>query len=144
MLFLFPSHDPIGTQSRSEHEDMHQNPNILFWEIHDATTPQQAAAADLNVLRETGGNKNNIAYRMTSGNPYRTYKLSGKTPIRSLVDDPENANQSTTFNTNPTDERYLLVGAMSKDGGSCSDYRFDIRLVYYIEMTDPLVVEEEN
>lgn len=134
----------ITPLDQDSHYDQSRNPGIIFWEVGDhGGTGEFTETADLNVIREVR-NSNNQGYRMTSANPYKIYKMRGQTAIKSIIDDPEKANASTTFNTNPTNQVYLHVGAMSKDGGPMSDYRFDVRIEFFVEISDLKHAENQN
>ena len=130
--------------SDTNHADQSFNPGVVFWEVTDSGEAQQTQAADKNVLRETGRSKNNVAYRMTSGAPYKIYKLSGRTSMRAVMDGPGEYNEHTQFGANPAKQVYLHVGHMSKDGNTTSKYRFDIRMEFFTELTDPINPENQN
>lgn len=123
----------------SAHDQSH-NPGILAWQVssrlHDN---EEIEAVDKNILRETrmhGGKDGTVGYKMTGVSPYRVYKFSGFTNMRTMLDSPEEYNQNTAFSANPTHGVYLTVAALSKDGNTMSDYRIDIRLVYTVEISN--------
>ncbi|APA62658.1 putative capsid protein [uncultured virus] len=124
----------------STHHDMQLNPVILFTEVSDTSTMHFTESGDLNFLRETGKTQDRVKYRMTTGDPYKTYSFSGRVAMKDLHIDPDSADESTTMGNNPTDPAYIAIGAMTKDGGLCSDYRMDVRLRYYVELSDPIDV----
>ena len=130
--------------SDATHNDASINPGIVFWETTDTATSKQAEAIDKNVLRETGRYTNNVAYRMTSGNPYKIYRLSGKATPKAILKSPQDANEHTNFGSNPSHEAFLHVGHMSKDGGTTGKIRFDIKIEYFVELSDQTGAENEN
>lgn len=127
----------------TSHFNMSRNPGIVYYEASDDGVGKFTEAADLNFLREVGKSMAQVNYRMTDGNPYRTYRLSGRSSIKRLLDDPSKYHDSTAIGNNPTDIAYLNVGVMSKDTGTCADYRFDIRLEFIVEFSD-LKDQDEN
>jgi len=130
--------------SDSNHHDILHNPGIVAYEVSDDLIPKQIQSVDKNVIREASGGKRNVRYKMTSGAPYARYHLRGSMTPKQYLDAPTNANTATVQGANPAQNGYLHVGALSKDGNVMSAYRFDIRLTYVVEYTDPGVVEEEN
>lgn len=126
------------------HADQYQLPGILFWEISDSGSAQQTESTDLNVIRETASRSKNVGYRMTGTSPNRSYRMSGYCNLRAVMDDVADYNTHTNFFANPVKEVYLHVGGMSKDGTVMAPYRFDIKLEYICELTDPKDAENEN
>jgi len=129
----------------TSHNDQFNLPGIVGYEINDSNGIQQFEAADMNVIREVGWKKN-CKFKMTTPNPNATYSFSGTAYPKSYLDDPEKANTASPFGANPSADSvgYLHVCKLSKDGGSMASYRFDIRITYYVELTDPVGVENEN
>ena len=129
--------------SDSNHGDMLHNPAILFWEVADSSTAERTQSTDLNIIRENP-NDERVAYKMTTSNPFKNYKLSGKASVKALVNDPTAYATVTAFNNNiGAGEKYLHIGVMSKDGGVASSYKFDITIQYFCEFTG-ITVEEQN
>jgi len=123
-------------------------PCILVWEVRgEGHSGRQADTVDKNVLREhrTDG----IRYRMTNANPHRTYKMSGRSSIKKILHNPEDADTTWQVAGGDADasagrtRAMLEVGTLSKDGGNVASYRFDIRINYIVEFTEP-VHEGEN
>lgn len=106
--------------------------HIVFMEATDADAILDDAV-DLNFLRETGKRRKNYDWRYLIGRTKmtKTYKLAN------IMANLESIHKSTAFNASPTDAVILRVGAMSKDGFEMADVRFDIRLVYHVEMSNP-------
>ena len=118
------------------HADQYYNPAIIFWELNDSATADQTLAADKNVIRETANKRKDVRYKMTSANPYAVYHMSGSSGLKSLFDDPDMYDLSTAMGTNPSNQLYINFGVMSKDGGTCSSYRVDIKMTYVVEMSE--------
>lgn len=129
----------------SSHADQAHNPGILAWQVSEgsgASGREQISAVDKNILRETRSNKT-VGYKMTSAHPFRTYRMSGYHTTRSILG-PEVANQYDSTNGGPSTNWYLHLAAMSKDGHTMSDYRFDIKLEFIVEFHDIKTPEDEN
>lgn len=122
---------------------MNRLPGIIGWEVSDGAAQLYLQTADKNVLRETGNYQKNFAYKMTGTDSTRTYVLTGATHLRSVIDDPQKVNLSTAFGSSPANGAYLNIVCLSKDGGTMSDYRVDVKIQYFVELTDP-VDENEN
>lgn len=124
--------------------DQARTPAIVFWEVGNNAAPQVSSAVNKNVLRETAKYLNRFQYKMTKPSPSSTYKLAGSTNIKSLMANPDAYDQSVEFGGNLAEETYLGVGAMSKDGYDAASYRFDIKLKFLVELTDPKSTIVEN
>lgn len=122
--------------SDSSAHDQRQLPSILTWEAKKNTSPEYTQAADLNVIRETGSRDPQFSYRMTSGKADAKYVMKGYANIKRLLDTPDEYETATSFGFNPLTGAYLLIGKLSKDGGTSAAYRFDIRLEYFVELTN--------
>jgi len=127
------------------HNDQLFLPGLVGFEVNDQNGIQQWEAQDKNIIREVGWKKN-CQWKYTSTDPNRTYTFTSSFSPREYLDDPEAANLASTFGSNPnaSNTGYLHVCKMSKDGNTMSAYRFDIRLTFVVELTDPIGVENEN
>ena len=127
----------------SHHDQLHL-PGILAYEVSDDTTAKQIVAADKNIIREASRGKRNVKWRMTSADPKRAYLMTGSMTPGQYLDNYSQQESNAAMGSDPTNVGYLHVGCLSKDGNSMADYRFDIRITYVVELTDPVSVEEEN
>jgi len=132
----------------TSHADQLHNPGILAWQVSDnagGTGREQIEAADKNILRETRSNKT-VGYKMTSGHPFRTYRMSGYHTTHFILGaEAAHQYQATPGSTTPAmGNSYLHLGAISKDGNLMSDYRCDVKLEYIVEFHDIKAPEEEN
>lgn len=124
------------------HFDQIRLPGIVGWETNDTNNLKSLQAADKNVCREM--NKHNRQYDIRMTKPYPSvYKMKGFASASKLLDDPSDALQSAIFGSGPPFSHYLIVAALSKDGNIMARHRFDIRIEFFVEMSDPLD-ENEN
>lgn len=122
--------------------DQRRLPGILFTEIADQSSAIQTQPGDLNVLRETKTDA--VKYRMSGVTP-RVYTIKGSTGLKKYHNDPDDYNKATAFGSNPGKPIFLHCGVMSKfDGGTTANYHMDVKIVFTVELTDPLDAENEN
>jgi len=137
--------NPAVTAVDTSHNDQLNLPGIVGYEINDQNAVQQFEPGDKNIIREVGWKKN-CKFKLTTPNPNSTYSFSGTAYPKSYLDDPDKADTAVLFGANPASNArgHLHVCKLSKDGGGMASYRFDIRITYYVELTDPIGVENEN
>lgn len=116
--------------------------NIVSTELvsgDDIATTLWTQAADLNFLREMG-RRPGVQWKMRTWN--KDVVLSGSTTMRQLYDDPSTADSPTDFGFNPAipAQGRLVVGVLSTDGAAAQTITFDIKLVYDIELSEPIEV----
>lgn len=134
---------PASTFCDTSAYDQQRCGGIVGFEVSDDSTLKHFQTVDANIIREIGW-QNKVKYKMMNSNPNSSVSLSGSMSPKQYLDDPNDADESVLFHTNPVPVGHLHVCALSKDGGPMSDIRFDIRLTYVVELTDPIAVEEEN
>lgn len=109
--------------------------HILYWEADNNATPKFTESTDRRFLRETGGQMSGVkwCYGPTKKEGVKT--LTGSSNIRDEFVDKDHYLDATPISSDPTNELYLTVGAMSTDGNDTNQVKFDIKIEYLVEFT---------
>jgi len=122
---------------------------ILATEVRygaNAATPMRTEGKDLNIIRETAHARNDVAWKYASNDPDRRYTLSGRVNMKAIQTDAVDTLDAIAFSGNgPVGDQVLLhVVKMTKDRDEVNPYRFDIKLRYYVELSNATNAENEN
>lgn len=137
--FLFAVDGLGGGMVDGSHYDQQRMNHIVTWEVNNTSTAEQTAAADLNILRETGRTANNFSWAYL---PRGGATLKGSASIRTILSGPDDFNKDISFGSNPSNVAHLIVGAMSKDGNPSVEVKFDIYLSIKVLLSDPIQIGE--
>jgi len=126
----------------SSHADQYRNPAICFVEHSEASSGgfHFTETTDKNTLRERGPS-DKYQYRVTNARPYATYTIKGFKRLKDVMTDPLGSSTPTAFGSNPTDGYYICAGVMSIDGNTTGTYVCEVKLTYFVEMSEPLDVD---
>lgn len=125
------------------HYDQDQFPAILGWEVNNTETRRYLETADKNVVREIGPQRpKNFGYSMTRYGK-NTYVQKGFIKLSNIYNDTDRTMTATLFGNNPAAVAALGVVAMSKDGLKTCQWSFDIKMKFYVVLSQS-TAEQEN
>lgn len=126
----YPVHVPQTNRDR----------HIYFMEANNTTDDFFTESGDLNALRELGRTPDSNTQKWRLANGHCT--LSGRINLRRLFTDVSHYNTTTSWFSNVTNLLLISFGAMSADGADTNGVRFDVRLTYFVECSDPKDIDQ--
>lgn len=117
----------------------HREAMILFLEASENTTRVYTESTDLNTIREMGGMLRNVKWAYLKPNKLKTLTMSPK--FKDLFDEVADYDVTTAIGADPTNDLYMHVGCMSKDGSVMSDVVVDLHISFLVEFSQPIEVE---
>jgi len=123
------AHKLIGTETRSG---------------TDAATSTYLTFANQNFVREMGAKHSNVQWRYMDANTVKR-TIVGSVSMAQLYENDDSKEQTTLFGANPEAVRsdnlaLLQIKQVSPDTHSISRTIIDVKLMYDVELSDPITV----